>query len=91
MNYAIEYTYPEQYITYLNDTELLQCLMEVMRQDSCCVKDTDMCKGEEESINEIAIIISKQFRMHFLAALSYVKDTIFKETPKRWLKKMTNQ
>lgn len=47
----------KQYIIYLNDEELLQCLMGVITQEASCVTDNDMLN--EDRINKIAEVINK--------------------------------
>ena len=84
MNSSVKYTYPEQYIIYLNDKELLQCLMGVITQESSCVTDNDMLN--EDRINKIAEVINKQFNMEIANAIAYVRSTVYKEAAKRWLK-----
>ena len=88
MNY-VEYTFPEQYIIYLNDNDLLQCLMGVITQEAVCATDNDI--ENEEKVNKIAVIIDKQFNMGINIALSYTRDTIYKEAAKRWLKLITEK
>lgn len=81
MNYGIEYTYPEQYIIYLNDNDLAECLKEAISNDSACI----ICTAGE-NLDRISQLINKQFNISIPASQSYVRDTVYKEAAKRWLK-----
>ena len=89
MNFNVEYIYPEQYIIYLSNEELLQCLMGVITQESSCVTDNNMLN--EDKINKIAEVIDSQFSMGIASAISYVRNTVYKEAAKRWLKLVTKE
>lgn len=89
MNYIIEYTYPEQYIIYLNDNELSIILKDVISDEISTnnIIGKKVVHKEGSKLDALVELIFKQFKLSYLETESYVKATIYKEAAKRWLKK----
>lgn len=90
MNYTVEYTYPEQYIIYLSDKELSIILKDVISDEinTNNIIGKKVVHKEGSKLDALVELIFKQFKLSYLETEKYVKDTVYKEAAKRWLKKM---
>lgn len=80
-----KYTTPEQHIIYLRDEDLLKCLEEVLENDNKAV----YCAIGKNVFN-ISSNISEQFGIGYESSLKFTKHNVYKESAKRWLKRMNN-
>lgn len=89
MNYTVEYTYPEQYIIYLPDAEIAKILKDVISDEinTNNIIGKKVVHKEGSKLDTLVETIFKQFKLSYLETEKYVKETVYKEAAKRWLKK----
>lgn len=83
---AMTYSSPEQYIINLTDSELKQCLRELVVNENSCICEYE---GIEDKITELAKIMGKDFKIGHAAIIQYIKNEVYREVARRWLNEKT--